>query len=124
MIKKFKITTCAFIFCLFGLTLMTVSPVFADDSIDFVECQQIKPNGTSYALMKEKKNCFRDLSSEVIEDLAEYKEELCKGKGAIHMALHNETNAPNAGNGMGPKTFALSEALSAFVDRKCSLSAP
>jgi hypothetical protein len=41
---------------------MTVSPVFADDSIDFVECQQIKPNRTSYALMKEKKNCFRDLA--------------------------------------------------------------
>jgi hypothetical protein len=62
MLQKFKITTCAFILCLFGLTLMTVSPVFADDSIDFVECQQIKPNRTSYALMKEKKNCFRDLA--------------------------------------------------------------
>ena len=62
MLHKFKITTCAFILCLFGLTLMTVTPVFADDSIDFVECQQIKPNRTSYALMKEKKNCFRDLA--------------------------------------------------------------
>ena len=62
MLQKFKITTCAFILCLFGLTLMTVTPVFADDSIDFVECQQIKPNRTSYALMKEKKNCFRDLA--------------------------------------------------------------
>jgi hypothetical protein len=62
MLQKFKITTCAFILCLFGLPLMTVSPVFADDSIDFVECQQIKPNRTSYALMKEKKNCFRDLA--------------------------------------------------------------
>jgi hypothetical protein len=62
MFHKFKITTCAFILCLFGLTLMTVTPVFADDSIDFVECQQIKPNRTSYALMKEKKNCFRDLA--------------------------------------------------------------
>ena len=62
MFHKFKITTCAFILCLFGLTLMTVSSVFADDSIDFVECQQIKPNRTSYALMKEKKNCFRDLA--------------------------------------------------------------
>ena len=70
MLKKFKITTCAFILCLFGLTLMTVSPIFADDSIDFVECQQIKPNRTSYALMKEKKNCFRDIARESLLTIA------------------------------------------------------
>ena len=29
MLQKFKITSIAFILCLFGLTLMTVSPVFA-----------------------------------------------------------------------------------------------
>ena len=66
MLQKFKITTCAFILCLFGLTLITASPVFADDSIDFVECQQIKPNKTSYALMKEKKNCFRDIARQTL----------------------------------------------------------
>ena len=31
MLQKFKITSIAFILCLFGLTLMTVSQVFADD---------------------------------------------------------------------------------------------
>ena len=31
------------------------------DSRAFKECQKIKPKGTSYALMKQKKNCFRDL---------------------------------------------------------------
>ena len=30
MLQKFKITSCAFFLCLFGLTLMTVSPVFAE----------------------------------------------------------------------------------------------
>ena len=56
MLQKFKITTCAFILCLFGLTLMMVSPVFAVDSQEFIACQKIKRN------MKRKKNCFRDLA--------------------------------------------------------------
>jgi hypothetical protein len=62
MLQKFKITTCAFILCLFWLTLLSVSPVFAEDSAAFVQCQQIKPNGTSVALMKQKKNCFKNLA--------------------------------------------------------------
>ena len=62
MLQKFKITSCAFILCLFALTLMTVTPVFAADSAAFVQCQQIKPNGTSVALMKQKKNCFKNLA--------------------------------------------------------------
>ena len=61
MFHKFKITTCAFILCLFGLTLMTVSPVFAADSAAFKQCQQIKPHG-KFGPMKQKKNCFRDLA--------------------------------------------------------------
>ena len=61
MLQKFKITTCVFILCLFGLTLMTVSPVFAADSAAFKQCQQIKPHG-KFGPMKQKKNCFRDLA--------------------------------------------------------------
>ena len=70
MLRNFKVTSYVFILCLFGFTLITVSPVIADDSIDFVECQQIKPNRTSYALMKEKKNCFRDLARESLGPIA------------------------------------------------------
>ena len=61
MFHKFKITTCAFILCLFGLTLMTVSPVFAADSAAFKQCQQIKHQG-KFEPMKQKKNCFKDLA--------------------------------------------------------------
>ena len=61
MLQKFKITTCAFILCLFGLTLTTVSPVLAEDSTAFQECQLIKPQGTDLALMKQKKDCFKDM---------------------------------------------------------------
>jgi len=35
MLQKFKITSYAFIICLFGFTLITVSPVFAQqDSLE------------------------------------------------------------------------------------------
>ena len=66
MFHKFKITTCAFILCLFGLTLMTVSPVFATDSAAFKQCQQIKPQG-KFGPMKQKKNCFKDLARALSE---------------------------------------------------------
>ena len=58
MLQKFKITTYAFILCLFGLTLITVSPVFVEDSPEFIACQQMQWNEGK----KAKKNCFRDLA--------------------------------------------------------------
>jgi hypothetical protein len=54
MLPKLRMTTYVFILCLFGLTLITVSPVFAS-SPEFQACKQRQ--GT-----KEKKNCFRDLA--------------------------------------------------------------
>ena len=54
MLHKFNITPYAIILCLFGLTLITVSPVFAEDSPEFVACQQIKPHG-NFNLMKQRK---------------------------------------------------------------------
>jgi hypothetical protein len=61
MLQKFKITSCAFILCLFGVTLTTVSPVLAEDSKEFKECQQIKTK-KNLVIMKQKKNCFKDLA--------------------------------------------------------------
>ena len=58
MLHKFMTTPYSFMLCLFGLTLVTVSPVFADDSAAFVACQQMHWNMGA----KEKKNCFRDLA--------------------------------------------------------------
>ena len=56
MLQKFKVTTCAFILCMFGLTLMTVSPVFADVSTTLDACKAMKWSDGK----KAKKNCFRD----------------------------------------------------------------
>ena len=61
MLYLLKIRFYAFIICLFGLTLMTVSPVFAEDSAAFAEFKKIKAKG-QIDLMKEKRDCFRDLA--------------------------------------------------------------
>ena len=54
MFHKFKISTCVFILCLFGLTLMTVTPVFAVDDDSFTVCDN-KPEA------EEKLSCFREI---------------------------------------------------------------
>jgi hypothetical protein len=61
MLKTYRIIPFIFILFLFGFTLITVSPVIAEDSSEFVACQQIKPSG-NFRLMKQKKNCFRDVA--------------------------------------------------------------
>ena len=43
MLLKSRIIFHTIILCLFGLTLMTVSPIFAEDSPEFVAYQYIKP---------------------------------------------------------------------------------
>lgn len=62
MLQKFKITSCAFILCLFGLTLITVTPVFAYDiKPGLKECNSMgKKKGAKYPY-KPRMNCFRDL---------------------------------------------------------------
>ena len=54
VLQKLKITSCAFILCLFGLTLMTVSPAFAVDDDEFTICD----NKSEVA---EKLSCFREI---------------------------------------------------------------
>jgi hypothetical protein len=57
MLNKFKITIGSFIIYLFGLPLMTVSPVFAESEA-FIACVEMKWQGNR----KAKKNCFIDLA--------------------------------------------------------------
>ena len=67
MLQKFNITTYAVALCLFAFMLFTAAPVFADPQGDFEECQSIKPKGVDFDLMKDKKNCFRDIAEELLE---------------------------------------------------------
>jgi hypothetical protein len=59
MLQKLKVTICAFIFCLFGLTLMTVTPVLAMDS-EFARCDNIG-SGNQQSL-KKRLRCFKRLA--------------------------------------------------------------
>ncbi len=54
-------------------TFIPVSTVFADDSEDFVACQQIKPKG-KVRPMKEKMSCFRDLARQRESELNEIRD--------------------------------------------------
>jgi hypothetical protein len=60
MLQKFKITTCAFILCLFGLTLMTVTPVFATESGAFLRCSNMAAGDIGQ--IKEMMRCFKALA--------------------------------------------------------------
>ena len=70
MLKTYRIIPSTFILFLFGLTLITVSPVFAEDSPEFMACQQIQPQG-NFQLMEQKKNCFRDVARLFQEDVGD-----------------------------------------------------
>ena len=66
MLQKFNITTYAVALCLFAFMLFTAAPVFADPQGDFEECQSIKAKYDP-SLMKDKKDCFKDIAEELIE---------------------------------------------------------
>ena len=42
MLQKFKITSYAFILCLYGFTPITLPPDFTADSPEFVACEEMK----------------------------------------------------------------------------------
>jgi predicted nucleic acid-binding Zn-ribbon protein len=64
MLKTYRMIPLVFILFLFGFTLITVSPVIAEDSPEFVACQQIKPRDIQ--TLKNKKDCFRDLARALV----------------------------------------------------------
>jgi hypothetical protein len=65
MLQKFKITTCAFILCLFGLTMTDVTNVYAraGDSAEILECANMKSKSRNE--MTQKKNCFAQLARDL-----------------------------------------------------------
>ena len=83
MLQKFKITTCAFILCLFGLTMTDVTNVYArpGDSEEILECAEMRGD------MKKKKDCFARVARHYY---------------AIHQRVYTEYNPPyKQGNAYG-----------------------
>ena len=60
MLKTYRIIPLVFILFLFGFTLITVAPVLAEDSPEFVACLQMPFGNQNEA--RQKKNCFRDVA--------------------------------------------------------------
>ena len=58
MLKTYSIIPSSFILCLFGLTLITVSPVFGDDQEEFDKCRSM--NVGQQGMFKARSNCYRN----------------------------------------------------------------
>ena len=83
MLQKFKIIPCAFILCLFGLTLITPSPVRADDSPEFIACHQHDLKGRTIAAL----NCFKELARDLAPvSPVKYRLTLVNGKSCESVA--------------------------------------
>ena len=69
MLQKHKITTYVFILCLFGLTLMTTTPVFAYGkyNAEFEQCEKIEIKNKQGNPTGKRMNCFRNLAYQIIK---------------------------------------------------------
>ena len=67
MLQKIKITTYVFILCLFGLTLITVSPIFAEDSAAIDNCEKMSKHrrGKRFVRSTDQISCYKSLVREL-----------------------------------------------------------
>ena len=67
MLQKLKITTYVFILCLFGLTLITVSPIFAEDSAAIDKCEKMSKHrrGKRFVRSTDQISCYKSLVREL-----------------------------------------------------------
>ena len=67
MLQKLKITTYVFILCIFGLTLITVSPIYAEDSAAINNCEKMSKHrrGKRFVRSTDQINCYKSLVREL-----------------------------------------------------------
>ena len=67
MLQKLKITTYVFILCLFGLTLITVSPIFAENSAAIDKCEKMSKHrrGKRFVRSTDQISCYKSLVREL-----------------------------------------------------------
>ena len=67
MLQKLKITTYVFILCIFGLTLITVSPIFAEDSAEIDKCEKMSKHrrGKRFVRSTDQISCYKSLVREL-----------------------------------------------------------
>ena len=101
MLKTYRIIPVVFILFLFGFTLITVSPVIAEDSPAFITCYNIDPSsipkggGMRVRLMKKKIMCLEHFAT-VFQDQLKAHSAQSGGEVAELNAKIAELNAENA----------------------------
>ena len=98
MLQKIKITTYVFILCLFGLTLITVSPIFAEDSAAIDECDSGKMSkhsrGRRFVRFTEQINCYKSL----VQELTARVRKLESGEGPVDPRVDDDASAIQMGS--------------------------
>ena len=91
MLQKLKITTYVFILCLFGLTLITVSPIFAEDSAAIDKCENMSKHrrGKRFVRSTDKINCYKSLVRELTARISK----LESGEGAVDPRVDDDLSA-------------------------------
>ena len=96
MLQKIKITTYVFILCLFGLTLITVSPIFAEDSAAIDNCEKMSKHrrGKRFVRSTDQINCYKSL----VLELTARVNKLESGEGPVDPRVDDDASAIQMGS--------------------------
>ena len=96
MLQKLKITTYVFILCLFGLTLITVSPIFAEDSATIDKCEKMSKHrrGKRFVRSTDQINCYKSL----VRELTARVDKLESGEGFVDPRVGDDASAIQMGS--------------------------
>jgi len=91
MLQKLKITTYVFILCIFGLTLITVSPIFAEDSAAIDKCENMSKHrrGKRFVRSTDQISCYKSL----VRELTARINKLESGEGSVDPRVDDDASA-------------------------------
>jgi hypothetical protein len=96
MLQKLKITTYVFIVCLFGLTLITVSPIFAEDSVAIDKCEKMSKHrrGKRFVRSTDQISCYKSL----VRELTATVNKLESGEAPVDPRVDDDASAIQMGS--------------------------
>ena len=96
MLQKLKITTYVFILCLFGLTLITVSPIFAEDSAAIDKCEKMSKHrrGKRFVRSTDQISCYKSL----VRELTARVNKLESGERPVNPRVDDDASAIQMGS--------------------------
>ena len=96
MLQKLKITTYVFILCIFGLTLITVSPIFAEDSAAIDKCEKMSKHrrGKRFVRSTDQISCYKSL----VRELTARVNKLERREGPVDPRVDDDASAIQMGS--------------------------